>query len=124
MSSESKNVKIEGIFANSVTAQAISTGAHSQATVNYGPVHVEQFQSSVAELKRVIEALKLPENAKASISEHVGDLEEEAEKPSPDPSRVKGALMALSSSVKLLGEFVSNAKTILGPVLAIAALFG
>ena len=124
MSNESKIVRNEGVIANNVSAQALSSGQNSQATVNYGSIKVEQFQSSVAELKRAVESLKLPENAKASISEHVSHLEEEAKKPSPDRNRVQGALEALSSSVKLLGEFVSNAKVILGPVLAIAALFG
>ena len=36
---------------------------------------------------------------------------------------MEGALKALSSSAKLLGEFVSNATIILGPIAKIAALW-
>jgi hypothetical protein len=54
----------------------------------------------------------------------VKGLEIEAGKPAPDRNRVEGALKALSSSAKLLGEFVTNAKIILAPIVKIAALFG
>lgn len=119
-----KITRNEGIVAKNVSANAIAVGAHSQATANNGMVDVEQFRSSVAELERVIERAKIPENAKAAILVHVNDLNEEAKKPAPDGRRVEGTLKSLLSSVKLLGEFVSNAKIILSPILAIAAIFG
>jgi hypothetical protein len=115
----------EGIVAHTVSSQATAVGKNASATVNFGSADdLRQFRASVAELKRGIENLKIPPSAKATISEHVGGLEKEAEKSSPDRSRVEGALRALSSSAKLLGEFVSNASIILGPITKIAALFG
>jgi len=107
-----------------VSATVLAVGHNATAVQNLSSGDVAQFQSSVAELKRAIEGLNIPEKTKASISEHVSGLEVEAGKPIPDRSRVEGALKALSSSAKLLGEFVANATIILGPVAKIAALFG
>jgi hypothetical protein len=114
----------EGIVADNVSATVLAVGKNATAVQNLSSDGIAQFRSSVAELKRAIEGLKIPENAKAAISEHVKGLEIEAGKPAPDRNRVEGALKALSSSAKLLGEFVTNAKIILAPIVKIAALFG
>ncbi len=114
----------QGIIADNVSAQVIAVGKNARAIQNLSSVDLEHFRSSVAELKSAIDGLKIPEKAKASISEHVSGLETEAGKSAPDRGRVEGALKALSSSAKLLGEFVSNATIILGPIAKIAALFG
>lgn len=114
----------QGIVATSVIAEVMAVGENSTAIQNRLSVDVYQFRSTVSELRGALNALKLPENTRSTLSEHVAQLEQEADKPSPDRSRVEGALKALSSSVKMLGEFVSNATIILGPIAKIAGLFG
>jgi hypothetical protein len=113
----------EGVIADTVTANALAVGKNATAQ-SFSSVDIAQFRSSVAELKQTIERLELPARAKATISENVSGLEAEAAKAAPDRSRVEGSLKSLSSTTKLLGEFVSNATIILGPVAKIAALFG
>jgi hypothetical protein len=115
----------QGIIANTVSANMIVTGQNPTATQNnFGYVDVEQLRSLIAELQNAIEALSIPPNSKASISKQVEELAAEAQKPTPDGGRVKTILGTLSSSAKLLGDFVTNATTILGPIAKIAALFG
>lgn len=114
----------EGIVANTVSAEVIAVGRNSTATQTRSSIDIHQFRSTVGELRAALDAQKLPENTRSALSEHVSQLEQEADKPSPDRGRVEGALKALSSSVKMLGEFVSNATVILGPITKIAGLFG
>lgn len=114
----------QGIVATSVKAEVMAVGENSTAIQNRSSVDIHQFRSTVSELRGALNALKLPENTRSTLSEHVAQLEQEANKPSPDRSRVENALKALSSSVKMLGEFVSNATTILAPIAKIAGLFG
>jgi hypothetical protein len=114
----------EGILADSVSAQVLAVGRNATAVQNLSSGDLAQFRSLITELKQAIEGLQLPEKAKVSVSEIVSGLETEAAKAAPDRNRVEGALKSLSSSAKLLGEFVSNATIILGPIAKIAALFG
>ena len=114
----------QGIIATTVNSEVMAVGENSTAIQNRSSVDIHQFRSTVNELRGALEALKLPENTRSALSEHVCHLEQEADKPSPDQGRVEAALKALSSSVKMLGEFVSNAAIILGPIAKIAGLFG
>jgi hypothetical protein len=115
----------QGIIANTVSGNMIVTGQNATATQNnFGPVDAEQLRSLIVELQNAVEGLGIPPNSKASISKHVEELAVEAQKPTPDRDHVKTILGTLSSSAKLLGDFVTNATTILGPIAKIAALFG
>ncbi|MBR0959472.1 hypothetical protein [Bradyrhizobium japonicum] len=114
----------KGIIAGSVRSEVIAVGDNATAVQHRSSVDVQQFRSSVSELRGALDGLRLPESTRTALSEHVSQLEHEAENPTPDRSRVEGALKALSSSVKMLGEFVSNASIILGPIAKIAGLFG
>jgi hypothetical protein len=115
----------QGIVAGNVSAQVIAVGGNATASQNnFGAVDIEQFRSSIADLRNAIEALNIPPNAKASISKNVDELTTESQNPTPDRGRVERILGSLSSTTKLLGEFVANATTILGPIAKIAALFG
>jgi hypothetical protein len=114
----------KGIIATTVKAEVLAVGENATAIQHRASVDIRQFRSSVSELRAALDTLKLAESTRSALSEHVSQLELEAEKPSPDRSRVEGALKALSSSVKMLGEFVSNATIVLGPIAKIAGLFG
>jgi hypothetical protein len=114
----------QGIIADTVSAQVMAVGKNATAIQNLSSGDLSQFRASLQELKTAIEGIALPEKAKASISEDVNGLEAEAAKATPDRGRVEGALRSLASSAQLLGEFVSNAGTILAPIAKIAAIFG
>ncbi|MET4040542.1 hypothetical protein [Bradyrhizobium sp. RT6a] len=114
----------QGIIADTVSAQVMAVGTNATAIQSLSSGELAQFRASLQELKTTIEGIGLPEQAKASISEHVKGLEAEAAKANPDRGRVEGALRSLASSAKLLGEFVSNAGTVLAPIAKIAAIFG
>lgn len=106
-------------------AQAVAAGDNAKAIVNnFTAADLAEFRSSVSELRAALDALSVPPNTKALVSKHVDDLAAESEKSTPDRGRVATILGAIASSAKMLGDFVSNATTILGPLAKIAALFG
>ncbi len=114
----------QGIIARTVTGELVVSGQNATAIQNRFSIDIHEFRATVSELRTALEALKLPDNARLALSEHVSQLEHEATNFSPDRGRVEGALKALSSSVKMLGEFISNASIILTPIAKIAAIFG
>ncbi|MEH2488920.1 hypothetical protein [Bradyrhizobium sp. AZCC 2230] len=114
----------EGIVAESVSAQVMAVGRNARASQAVSSGDLAEFRASLEELKAAIGKLALPDGARASVSGHVAELEAEAAKASPDRGRVEGALRSLAASTKLIGEFVSNAGTVLGPIAKLATLFG
>lgn len=113
-----------GIIATTVTAEVLAVGENASATQSRLPIDLNQFRTALGELRDAVEALKLPENTKSTLRDHVGQLEHEAGKSSPDRGQIERLLGAIASSAKMLGEFVSNVTIVLGPVAKIAGLFG
>jgi hypothetical protein len=125
MSKASGSSANQGIV-GSVSANVLAVGNNATAiqNQNLSSADFAQFRSSIEELRKTLQHLQLPEQARASIAEQVAGLEAEATKATPDRGRVEGALKSLTSTTKLISEFVSNASAILGPVAKIASLFG
>jgi reverse gyrase len=113
-----------GIIAEAVTSDVLAVGKNATAVQYLSAVDIQEFVAHVAELKRAIDGIDMPENAKVAISKEVSKLEEETHKRVPDKNRIETLLKSLLSSTKMLSEFVSSASIVFGPIAKIAGLFG
>jgi hypothetical protein len=112
---------IEGIQANTVTAEVLAVGRGAQAS-KYSAGNAQDLAKAIENLRAGLEGLNLQPQAKEAIKEDLGELHAAAEGKQPQSDRAGRALQNLSGKLKMVGVVLSEVVSLSEPIRQIAGL--
>jgi hypothetical protein len=114
------------VHAQNITGASIVTGDSNTVTatihVTLPPAHAVDPKSELAALKKILDALNVPERGK--LDRAMQDAEEEAAKPNPDKDEIGGAVKRVLKAAKGANEFAEQAEKLAPRIAALAAWVG
>ena len=96
---------IEGIQANTVSADVLAVGRGAKA-IKYGVGNAQDLAKAIEQLRVGLEGLNLQPNAKEIIKEDLAELHAATESKQPQADRAGRALQSLSGKLKMVGVVV------------------